>query len=98
MQYFFYFFEMASLPSSPLQSFIANPGPGPGRIKKPLQIIKREKYHQKRISKYQRPFKILGIPDEYTVTGSQTEILNHYGISEDGLVDIALKLIEQNRN
>jgi transketolase len=40
----------------------------------------------------------MGIPDEYTVTGSQTEILNHYGISEDGLVDIALKLIEQNRN
>lgn len=49
-------------------------------------------------NKYQKPFKIMGIPDEYTVTGSQTEILNHYGISEDGLVDIALKLIEQNRN
>ena len=31
------------------------------------------------------PFKIMGIPDEYTVTGSQVEILQHYGISEDGI-------------
>jgi transketolase len=28
------------------------------------------------------PFRIVGIPDEDTVTGSQTEIFNHYGISE----------------
>ena len=27
------------------------------------------------------PFKIVGIPDEYTVTGSQQEIFAHYGIS-----------------
>ena len=26
------------------------------------------------------PFKIVGIPDEYTVTGSQDEIFAHYGI------------------
>src|SRR5690606_36152638 len=39
------------------------------------------------------PFKIIGIPDEYTVTGSQTEIMNHYGISESGMVKEALKLL-----
>jgi transketolase len=33
------------------------------------------------------PFRILGIPDEYTVTGSQTEIFEHYGISADGISD-----------
>ena len=30
-------------------------------------------------------FRIIGIPDEYTVTGSQGEIFNHYGISENGI-------------
>lgn len=45
---------------------------------------------QKGISK---PFKIVGIPDEYTVTGSQTEIFNHYGISESGLTETALVLV-----
>lgn len=44
-------------------------------------------------NQYQKPFKIVGIPDEYTVTGSQVEILNHYGISEEGLADTALKLL-----
>jgi transketolase len=44
---------------------------------------------------YQKPFKIVGIPDEYTVTGSQTEILNHYGISEDGIVASSLQLLKQ---
>jgi transketolase len=38
-------------------------------------------------------FKIMGIPDEYTVTGSQVEILNHYGISESGIAETALKLL-----
>jgi transketolase len=42
---------------------------------------------------YRKPFKIIGIPDEYTVTGSQVEILNHYGISEDGIAKEALKLL-----
>jgi transketolase len=41
---------------------------------------------------YQKPFKIMGIPDEYTVTGSQVEILNHYGISEQGIADAVLQL------
>lgn len=31
-------------------------------------------------------FHIIGIPDEYTVTGSQVEIFNHYGISRDGIL------------
>lgn len=43
---------------------------------------------------YQKPFKILGIPDEYTVTGSQIEILNHYGISEGGITQIVLDLLK----
>lgn len=34
---------------------------------------------------YSLPFKIIGIPDEYTVTGSQQDIFDHYGISEDGI-------------
>jgi transketolase len=39
-------------------------------------------------------FKIIGIPDEYTVTGSQVEIFNHYGISENGIAEKALDLLE----
>ncbi|MGI4867392.1 MAG: transketolase family protein [Janthinobacterium lividum] len=39
-------------------------------------------------------FKIMGIPDEYTVTGSQAEIMNHYGLSEAGIAAAALKLIK----
>lgn len=46
-------------------------------------------------NQFHKPFKIVGIPDEYTVTGSQTEILNHYGISEDGLTATALQLIKK---
>jgi transketolase len=34
---------------------------------------------------YNKPFKIMGIPDEYTVTGSQVEIFNHYGLNADGI-------------
>ncbi len=41
------------------------------------------------------PFKIVGIPDEYTVTGSQSEIFNHYGISGTGLAAIAMKLLKK---
>jgi transketolase len=40
------------------------------------------------------PFKIVGIPDEYTVTGSQAEILSHYGISAAGLASTALQVLE----
>lgn len=39
-------------------------------------------------------FKIVGLPDDHTVAGSQIEIFNHYGISADGLKNTALKLLE----
>ena len=39
------------------------------------------------------PFKIVGIPDEYTVTGSQIDIFAHYGISPEGLADRARGLL-----
>lgn len=42
---------------------------------------------------HSKPFRIMGIPDEYTVTGSQTEILSHYGISKDGITEAVMTLI-----
>lgn len=39
------------------------------------------------------PFKIVGLPDDHTVSGSQIEIFNHYGISAEGLKNTALQLI-----
>jgi len=39
-------------------------------------------------------FKIVGIPDEYTVTGSQADIFRHYGISMEGLSNTMLGLVE----
>ncbi|HEY3310019.1 MAG TPA: transketolase C-terminal domain-containing protein [Anaerolineales bacterium] len=42
-----------------------------------------------------RPMRIVGIPDEHTVTGSQVEIFNHYGISPQGLSQTALQLLEK---
>jgi transketolase len=39
-------------------------------------------------------FKLVAIPDEHTVTGSQEEILNHYGVSPDGLKDAMKSLLE----
>lgn len=41
------------------------------------------------------PFKIVALPDEYTITGSQVEIFNHYGISAQGLAETAGKLLNQ---
>lgn len=40
------------------------------------------------------PFYIMGIPDEYTVTGSQSELFNHYGISQNGIVAKAKELMK----
>jgi transketolase len=40
------------------------------------------------------PFKIVGFPDEHTVTGSQSDIFNYYGISAEGLSETALKLLQ----
>lgn len=42
-----------------------------------------------------RPLRIVGIPDEHTVTGSQLEIFQHYGISPGGLSQTALSLLEE---
>ncbi len=39
------------------------------------------------------PFKIVGLPVEDTVNGSQTEIFNYYGISGEGLMETALKML-----
>lgn len=41
-----------------------------------------------------RPFRIIGIPDEYTVTGSQADIFRHYGISMEGLTASALTILK----
>jgi transketolase len=41
------------------------------------------------------PFKIIGIPDEYTVTGSQVEIFEYYGITPEGLAQTACQLLEE---
>ena len=40
------------------------------------------------------PMRIVGLPDEDTVTGSQADIFRHYGISMEGLVRTALDLLE----
>ncbi|NDJ86610.1 MAG: transketolase family protein [Chloroflexi bacterium] len=40
------------------------------------------------------PFKIIGIPDEYTVTGSQFEIFDHYGINATALANTARQLLQ----
>ena len=42
-----------------------------------------------------KPFKIIGIPDEYTVTGSQQDIFKHYGITEQGIADAVLGLLKK---
>jgi transketolase len=45
-------------------------------------------------SGYAKPFKIIGIPDEYTVTGSQQDIFNHYGINEKGISEVVMSLLK----
>lgn len=41
------------------------------------------------------PFRIIGIPDEETVTGAQADIFRNYGISMEGLSETALKLLKR---
>lgn len=41
------------------------------------------------------PFKLVGFPDEYTVTGSQNEIFAHYGITPEGLAATARQVLER---
>jgi transketolase len=43
-----------------------------------------------------RPLRIVGFPDEHTITGSQVEIFNHYGISAEGLAATARNLLVNN--
>ena len=43
------------------------------------------------------PFRIVGIPDEDTVTGSQADIFRHYGITMEGLAQIGQELVSQSR-
>lgn len=40
-------------------------------------------------------FHRVGIPDEYTVTGSQADIFRHYGISMEGLFSTAGQMLER---
>jgi transketolase len=42
-----------------------------------------------------RPFRIVGIPDEETVPGAQADIFRHYGISMEGLTEIAQGLQQE---
>jgi transketolase len=39
-----------------------------------------------------KPFRIVGFPDEETVPGAQADIFRHYGISMEGLSELALSL------
>jgi transketolase len=41
-----------------------------------------------------KPFRIVGIPDEETVTGAPADIFRHYGISMEGLSQTAAKLLK----
>jgi transketolase len=39
-------------------------------------------------------FRVIGIPDEETVTGSQADIFRHYGISMEGLAETVMQLLK----
>jgi transketolase len=45
----------------------------------------------------QVPFRIVGLPDEDTVTGSQADIFRHYGLTMEGLAQIGQELVSQSR-
>jgi transketolase len=40
------------------------------------------------------PLKIIGIPDEYTVTGTQIDIFSHYGMTAEGITLVAKTLLK----
>ncbi len=40
------------------------------------------------------PFKILGFPDEYMVNGSQKDVLDHYNMSAEKILELAKNLIK----
>jgi len=39
-------------------------------------------------------FRVVALPDEYTVTGSQAEILHHYKISDSALAETMVRLVD----
>lgn len=39
-------------------------------------------------------FRVVGVPDEYTVTGSQADIFRHYGLSMEGLAQTMRSLLD----
>ena len=41
-----------------------------------------------------KPFRIVGIPDEETVSGAQADIFRHYGLSMEGLSETAIQLLK----
>jgi transketolase len=41
------------------------------------------------------PVKIMGIPDEPAVTGSQQEIFAYYGLNAQGIADACCDLLEK---
>jgi transketolase len=45
-------------------------------------------------NRFRNSFRIVGIPDEYTATGSQMEIFRHYGLNDSGLASVALDLLK----
>ena len=38
-------------------------------------------------------FKIVGIPDEYMINGSQADVLDHFCMSPEKIADLSLKLL-----
>ena len=44
---------------------------------------------------YNTKFKILGIPDEYMINGSQADVLDHYDMSPEKIYDISKSLLNQ---
>jgi len=42
-----------------------------------------------------KPFRIVGFPDEETVPGAQADIFRHYGISMEGLSEVAVSLTKK---
>lgn len=48
------------------------------------------------VQKVPVPMRILGIPDETTVTGTSTEVFNHYGLTGEGISQVAEAMLKHN--
>lgn len=46
------------------------------------------------IQEFPVPVKIIGIPDEVVVTGNSQEVFDYYGLNAKGIVEAALKMLE----